>query len=60
VRRTFEKALDTDRQRASVALQLIQKLYAVEREARDGNLSPDERKELRLQKSLPVLNTISA
>ena len=59
-RRTFEKALDTDRKRASVALQLIQKLYAVEREARDGNLSADERKELRLQKSLPVLNTISA
>lgn len=59
-RRNFEKALDSDRTRASTAMHLIQGLYNVEREARDGNLTPDERKELRLEKALPVLNTISA
>jgi len=59
-RRNFEKSLDSDPGRASLAMKLIQKLYAVEQEARDGNLTPDERKELRLEKSLPLLNTISA
>ncbi len=59
-RRNFEKALDYDRDNAAVAMKLIQKLYDVEREARDAGLSYDERKELRLEKSLPVLNTFSA
>ncbi|MBI2794038.1 MAG: IS66 family transposase [Ignavibacteria bacterium] len=59
-RRNFEKALDYDHERASTVMKLIQQLYAVEREARDGGLSHDARKELRLQKSLPLLNTISA
>lgn len=57
-RRNFDKALDTDRERASVAMQLIQKIYDVEREARDAGLSYDQRKELRLEKALPVLNTM--
>lgn len=35
--RTFEKALDNDRERASVVLKLMQQLYAVEQLARDGN-----------------------
>ena len=59
-RRNFDKALGSDRARASIAMKLIQKLYAVEQEARDRNLTAHERKELRLEKSLPVLNTISA
>ncbi len=59
-RRNFEKALEHDHARASVAMKLIQKLYDVEREARDMQLSYDDRKQLRLQKSLPLLNTISA
>lgn len=58
-RRNFEKALDSDRTRASNALQLIQSLYNVERQARENTLTPDDRKELRLQKALPVLNSIS-
>ncbi|MDZ4745134.1 MAG: IS66 family transposase [bacterium] len=58
-RRNFEKALEHDRARASVAMQLIQQLYDVEREARDSNLTYEDRKELRLQKALPLLNTIS-
>jgi transposase len=58
--RNFEKALDYDRDRAGIAMKLIQKIYEVEREARDNNLTHERRKELRLEKSLPVLNIISA
>lgn len=59
-RRNFDKALGSDHARASIAMKLIQKLYSVEQEARDARLTADERKALRLEKSLPVLNTISA
>ena len=40
-------------------MKLIQKVFDVEREARDGNLTHEQRKELRLEKSLPILNIIS-
>ena len=55
-RREFEKALDNDKQRAETALLYIQKLYAVERKAREKKLTPEERKELRLNESLPIIN----
>ena len=58
-RRMFEKALDNDRERASVVLGLMQQLYAVEQLARDGDFTPGQRHELRLERSLPVLNQIS-
>jgi transposase len=57
-RREFERALDNDRERASAALGWIQDLYAVERQAREEKLSPDQRKELRLADSLPIINTL--
>ena len=57
-RREFEKALDNDKSRASMALLYIQQLYAVEARAREEKLSPEQRKELRLEKSLPVLNEL--
>lgn len=57
-RREFEKALDNDKARAQVALTLIQGLYKIEQEARDGNLPAQERKELRLEKSIPIINTL--
>jgi len=59
VRREFERALDNDRERARVALAYIQKLYAIERQARDEGLTPDRRKELRLEHSLPIINELS-
>jgi len=59
-RREFEKALDNDRERASAALSWIQDLYAVERQAREEELSPDDRKELRLEASLPIINQLGA
>ena len=57
-RREFEKALDNDRERAEFALFLIQKLYAVERYAKENNLEPAATKELRLKESLPVMNEL--
>ena len=55
-RRYFEQALDSDKARATHALAEIQKLYAVERNAREENLSHAQRHLLRLQEALPVLN----
>ncbi|HZW77045.1 MAG TPA: IS66 family transposase [Flavobacteriaceae bacterium] len=55
-RREFDKAKDNDKARAEKALTYIQKLYAVEAKAREEAMEPDQRKELRLEKSLPVLN----
>jgi transposase len=57
-RREFEKALDNDTPRAEKALLLIQKLYAVERQAKQENLSTRHIKQLRLAGSLPVINEL--
>jgi len=57
-RRGFEKALDYDREKASQVMTLIQQLYDVERQAREEKLSPEERKELRLNEALPVANKL--
>ncbi len=58
-RRGFEKALDYDKKKAKHAMDLFQKIYAVERKAREGNMSPEERYILRLDESLPLLNKLS-
>lgn len=55
-RREFEKALDNDKGRAETALGWIQQLYGVERRAREQNLAPARRKQLRLEHSLPIIN----
>jgi len=34
----------------------IQELYAIEREARESGMSSAQRKELRLDRSLPIMN----
>src|SRR5690606_21336524 len=57
-RREFEKALDNDKTRAEKALLLIQKLYAIERKAKEENHSPQHIKELRLEESLTVINEL--
>jgi len=36
----------------------IQELYAIERKAREGGLSTEQRKELRLEESLPIMNEL--
>ncbi len=57
-RRYFEKALGNDNQRASHVLKLIQLLYAIEALAREAEMTPEQRHELRLEKSLPIINEI--
>lgn len=57
-RRGFDKAKDYDKEKAEYALDMFQKLYAIEQEAREANLSQAERHELRLEKALPVLNEL--
>lgn len=57
-RREFEKALDNDKLRAETALILIQKLYAIERKAKDGQLDTRAIKELRLSESLEIINEL--
>lgn len=57
-RREFEKALDNDRPRAETALIMIQKLYAIERKAKDVQLDTGAIKELRLQESLEIINKL--
>lgn len=58
-RRMFEKALDNDSQRASYALTEIQKLYAIERKAKDESLNYDQRYDLRQQEALPLLTAFN-
>jgi len=57
-RRGFEKALDYDKQKAEHAMEIFQKLYAIERNAREQNLTPEQRHTLRLDESLPLLNEL--
>ena len=57
-RREFEKALQNDRPRAEKALLMIQKLYAVERKAREEGYSLEQVKNLRLEMALPVVNEL--
>lgn len=55
-RRHFYEARVNDPERAKHALLQIQRLYAIERMARIIRLSPADRKELRLTRSLPIIN----
>lgn len=57
-RRKFYEALDSDKVRAGHVLTLIQKLYKVEETARSQGLSHAQRKQLRLDESLPVLTEL--
>lgn len=59
-RRKFDEARDNDLARAEYALTQIQKLYAIERQARDNNLTPEQRYALRQEKSLLVLTELKS
>ena len=52
--------MDSDRERAQQALKLFQALYEIEREAREQNLSYDQRKILRQTKSIEKLQLLEA
>ena len=54
-RRKFVEAQKNDGKRAEQALQFIQQLYQIEKEAKDNKLNPQQRFELRKQKVNPIL-----
>ena len=57
-RRKISDALDYDKEKAGLLMKMIQELYAIERDAREAGLTPEQRKELRLDKSLPIMNDL--
>jgi transposase len=59
-RRYFEQALKNDPIRAEYVLSQIQKLYQVERIAREEGFSFEKRKEERMEKSVPILEDLEA
>ena len=59
-RRKFEQALENDRERATHVMTEIQKLYAIERRARDGLMNIPTIMELRTQESIPILNALKS
>ena len=56
IRRKYDEALNNDKPRAQKALLYIQSLYAIERKAKEDELSTEDIKEIRLQKALPIIN----
>ncbi len=54
-RRKFEQALKDDPQRAGYALKIIRDLYAIEREAQEMELSYDKIRQIREEKSYPII-----
>lgn len=57
-RRKFDESLDNDEYRARHVLTEIQELYKTERQARKEGLNFEERKAIRLEKSLPVMKRL--
>lgn len=57
-RRKFAEAVGNDKQRAEYALARLQELYAIERKAKEQNLTYDQRYDLRQQESIPLLKDL--
>jgi hypothetical protein len=59
-RRKFEHAMDNNPTLASQAMTLFQVLYDIERQAREKELSSEDLKSLRLERSKPILTQLEA
>ena len=59
-RRKFDEAKDNDLTRATYVLTGLQKLYALERQAKENGLSVDELCQLRQQQAVPVLDNLKS
>ena len=57
-RRKFSEALENDKARAEYALSMFQKLYAIERRAKDEELSAEAILQLRQQQAVPILKQL--
>ena len=58
-RRMFNDALDNDKERSDYALKQIQQLYAIERICKEESLNFAEIREVRQQKSVPLLESLA-
>ena len=59
-RRKFENALENDRDRSQKMLLMIQKLYAIERRAKEEEMDVEQIKALRQEKAVPILEEMEA
>lgn len=59
-RRKFDKALDNDKARAEHVLGLMQQLYALEAKAREEAMDTSQRRDLRQQQAVPILEKLEA
>ncbi len=57
-RRYFDKALTNDKEKAEYVLLKIQKLYQIEKFAKENKLDFEQIKELRLKEALPIFNEL--
>jgi transposase len=57
-RRKFEQALDNDKPRAEKVLLLMQHLYALERQAREEQMSGEDRYALQQAKARPIMDEL--
>lgn len=57
-RRMFNEALENDAARAGYAMEQIQNLYTIERICKEENLNYAQIKEVRMQKSVPILQSL--
>ena len=58
IRRKFFEAKNNDPERAHTALTMIKALYLIEEKARDQQLSPEQRLEIRQAESKPIFDTL--
>ena len=59
-RRRFVEAQKTSGRKTRPIIEAIQKLYAIERKAREGQLPPDARSRLRKAESSPILESLQS
>lgn len=57
-RRKFDEALKSDKALASYFLGKVQELYAIERQCREAEFSNEERKAIRQEKAVPILEEL--
>ena len=57
-RRKFDEAKNNDKVRSEHVLLLIQRLYAIERNAKEQKMTPDQRYLLRKKKAMPILEEL--
>jgi transposase len=55
-RRGFQKSLDNDRDRSEIALKIYKEMFVIEEQAREENLTAEQRLELRIRQTRPLID----